>query len=298
MNTHTHDHQHHHDHGASNEKRLLWAMLLTGGFMVAEVIGGIVSGSLALLADAGHMLTDSSALFMAWAAARIAHRPADLKRSYGYHRIQILAAFANGLAFFAIFVWIVVEAVQRMLDPVQVIADTMLLIAALGLAVNMVTFFVLHGGDRGDLNLKGALVHVMGDLLGSVAAISAALIILWTGWMPIDPLLSIIVALFILRSAWFVIKRSAHILLEGTPEEIDVLELRESLKSRIPDVVDVHNVHVWSLTSEKPLLTAHVQVCGDMDYDEVMQQVKTLLNDKYGISHSTVQIEYELCADK
>lgn len=300
MNTHTHNHNHNHHHHDSdtNEKRLLWAMLLTGGFMVAEVIGGIISGSLALLADAGHMLTDSSALFMAWAAARITHRPADDERSYGYHRVQILAAFINGLAFFAIFIWIVVEAVQRLLDPVHVLADTMLMVATLGLVVNLVTFFVLHGGNQADLNLKGALVHVIGDLLGSVAAISAAVIILWTGWMPIDPLLSVLVALLILRSAWFVTKRSAHILLEGTPEEINVMELRETVKSRIPDVVDVHHVHVWSLTSDRPLLTAHVQVCGNAGYDEVMQQVKTVLSERYGISHSTLQIEYDRCADK
>lgn len=303
MNAHTHDHKHdhnhdHHHHHASNENRLLWAMLLTGGFMFAEVIGGIISGSLALLADAGHMLTDSSALFMAWGAARITRRPADEDRSYGYHRVQILAAFINGLAFFVIFGWIVVEAVQRVLEPVQVMGETMLVVAVLGLVVNLLTFFVLHGGNHADLNLKGALVHVIGDLMGSVAAISAAIVILTTGWMPIDPLLSVLVALLILRSAWFVTKRSAHILLEGTPEEINVTELRESIQAQIPDVVDVHHVHVWSLTTDRPLLTAHVQVCGDTDYNTVMQQIKTVLSERYGISHSTVQIEYELCADK
>lgn len=300
MNAHTHNHQqhHHHHHHADNEKRLLWAMMLTGGFMVAEVVGGIMSGSLALLADAGHMLTDSSALFMAWAAARITRRPADDDRSYGYHRVQILAAFVNGLAFFAIFVWIVVEAVQRLLDPVHVIADTMLVVAVLGLVVNLATFFVLHGGDQADLNLKGAIVHVLGDLLGSVAAISAAVVILFTGWMPIDPLLSVLVALLILRSAWFVTKRSAHILLEGTPEEIDVTELRETVTAQIPDVLDVHHVHVWSLTTDRPLLTAHVQVRSGVEYDTVMQQIKSVLNERFGISHSTLQIEYERCADK
>jgi cobalt-zinc-cadmium efflux system protein len=294
MNAHTHTHHHHH---ADNEKRLLWAMLLTGGFMIVEVIGGIISGSLALLADAGHMLTDSSALFMAWAAARITRRPADDDRSYGYHRVQILAAFINGLAFFAIFIWIVVEAVQRLLNPVQVMADTMMLVAILGLVVNLVTFLVLHGGDQADLNLKGAIVHVLGDLLGSVAAISAAVIILFTAWMPIDPLLSVLVALLILRSAWFVTKRSAHILLEGTPEEIDVKELRETVTAQIPDVLDVHHVHVWSLTTDRPLLTAHVQVRSGVEYDTVMQQIKTVLNERFGISHSTLQIEYEHCAD-
>ena len=308
MNTHTHNHHDHNHHHADNEKRLLWAMLLTGGFMVAEVIGGIISGSLALLADAGHMLTDSSALFMAWAAARITRRPADDNRSYGYHRVQILAAFVNGLAFFVIFVWIVVEAVQRLLDPVQVIADTMLVVAVLGLVVNLVTFFVLHGGDQADLNLKGAIVHVLGDLLGSVAAISAAVIILFTGWMPIDPLLSVLVALLILRSAWFVTKRSAHILLEGTPEEIDVTELRDTVTAQIPDVLDVHSPRYRVFRHEgrgvgparqggRGGAAAHVQVRSGVEYDTVMQQIKTVLNERFGISHSTLQIEYERCAD-
>ena len=298
MNSHNdHHHQHHHHHHAGNETRLQWAMLLTGGFMIAEVAGGIISGSLALLADAGHMLTDAASLFMAWLAARITHRPADAARSYGYHRVQIIAAFTNGLGFFAIFIWIVIEAAQRLLNPVHVMGDTMMLVAALGLAVNVVTYFILHGGNQADLNLEGALVHVLGDLFGSVAAICAAGIILLTGWMPIDPLLSVVVALLILRSAWFVIKRSAHILLQGTPEEVDVIELRDYLKTQIPEVVDVHHVHVWSLTTERPILTAHVQIRGEVDYDDVLRRINTAIREQFGISHSTVQIEFEYCAD-
>jgi len=294
---HGHDHGHAHHHGADSETRLLWAMVLTGTFMVAEVAGGIFSGSLALLADAGHMLIDSSSLLMAWLATRVARRPADDERSYGYHRVQILAAFTNGLAFFAIFIWIVVEAIHRLWNPVHVLAGSMMIVAALGLVVNIITFFILHGGNRQDLNLSGALVHVLGDLLGSVAAISAAGIILWTGWMPVDPLLSVFVAVLILRSAWFVTKRSAHILLEGTPEELNVEELREALKSQIPAVFEVHHVHVWSLTPERPLLTAHVCVSNEVEYDQVMQQIKSLLKERFGISHSTLQIEYGVCAD-
>jgi cobalt-zinc-cadmium efflux system protein len=293
---HSHDHGHHH-HPVDSETRLLWAMVLTGTFMIAEVVGSVFSGSLALLADAGHMLIDASSLFMAWMATRIARRPADVERSYGYHRVQILASFTNGLLFFAIFAWIVVEAIQRMWDPVQVLGGPMMIVAALGLVVNIVTFLILHGGNQKDLNLSGALIHVLGDLLGSVAAISAAGVILWTGWMPIDPLLSVFVAMLILRSAWFVTKRSAHILLEGTPEELDVDELREALKAQIPAVLEVHHVHVWSLTPERPLLTAHVCVSNEVKYDQVMQLIKSLLKDRYGISHSTVQIEFGVCAD-
>ena len=298
--SHSHDHSHghgHHHHLPDSENRLLWAMVLTGTFMVAEVAGSVFSGSLALLADAAHMLIDASSLFMAWLATRIARRPADVERSYGYHRVQILAAFTNGLLFFAIFIWIVVEAVHRLWNPVQVLGGSMMIVAALGLVVNIVTFFILHGGNQRDLNLKGALVHVLGDLLGSVAAISAAGVILWTGWTPIDPLLSVFVAVLILRSAWFVTKRSAHILLEGTPEELDIDELRETLRKQIPAVYEVHHVHVWSLTPERPLLTAHVCVSNDVEYNQVMQQIKSLLKEHYGISHSTVQIEFGVCAD-
>jgi cobalt-zinc-cadmium efflux system protein len=303
MNTHSHSHNHshshahHHHHPADSETRLLWAMVLTGAFMVAEVAGSVFSGSLALLADAGHMLIDSSSLFMAWLATRIARRPADDERSYGYHRVQILASFTNGLAFFVIFIWIVVEAIQRLWNPVQVLAGSMMIVASLGLIVNIVTFFILHGGNQKDLNLRGAIVHVLGDLLGSVAAISAAIVILETGWMPIDPLLSVFVAVLILRSAWYVTKRSAHILLEGTPEELDVDELRAALKEKVPAVFEVHHVHVWSLTPERPLLTAHVCVSNEVEYDQVMQQIKSLLKERYGISHSTVQIEFGVCAD-
>lgn len=301
-NGHDHGHDHHHGHGhhhhtTDSETRLLWAMVLTGSFMIAEVAGSVFSGSLALMADAAHMLIDSSSLFMAWLATRIARRPADDERSYGYHRVQILAAFTNGLAFFVIFFWIVAEAIERLWSPVNVLGGAMLVVASLGLLVNVGTFFILHGGNQQDLNLKGALVHVLGDLLGSVAAISAAIIILWTGWMPIDPLLSVLVAVLILRSAWFVTKRSAHILLEGTPEELNVDELRETLKTNVPTVFEVHHVHVWSLTPERPLLTAHVCVSNEVAYDQVMQQIKSLLKERYGISHSTLQIEFGVCAD-
>ena len=276
---------------------MLWAMLLTGGFMIAEAIGGIISGSLALLADAGHMLTDTASLFLAWLAARLSRRPADRLRSYGYHRLQILAAFINGIAFIALVVWIVVEAVRRLLEPVEVLGGLMLVIAVLGLLVNAVAFAILHGGQRADLNLRGASLHVLGDLLGSVAAITAAVVILWTGWMPIDPLLSVLVALLILRSAWFIVRQSAHILLEGTPEDIDVEILRETLVTSVADVRDVHHVHIWSLTPERPLLTMHLTIDSSADAAYVLSSAKAILNERFGIAHSTIQIETETCAD-
>jgi len=231
MSTHDHAHRSHaHAHGASDdERRMAWAFMLTGGFMIAEVIGGIVSGSLALLADAGHMLADTAALGLAWIALRTARRPTDAKRTYGYHRAQILAAFVNGVALFAIVVWIFYEAVRRLLEPVEILGGLMLVVAVLGLAVNVVSFAILHAGRSENLNVQSAALHVLGDLLGSVAAIVAAAVIVLTDWTPIDPLLSVLVGLLILRSAWHIVRRTTHILLEGAPEDIDVSDLRTSV---------------------------------------------------------------------
>ena len=266
--------------------------------MVAEVIGGMLSGSLALLADAGHMLTDTGSLFLAWIAARMSHKPADTLRSYGYHRVQILAAFSNGVFFILIVGWITYEAVQRILNPVEVIGGIMLVIAGLGLVVNLLAFYILHGAGGKDLNVRAALLHVLGDLLGSVAAISAAVIILGTGWMPIDPILSLFVALLILRSAWMVVKESTHILLEGTPQDIDIEILQTAIIDAIPCVRDVHHVHVWSLTPEHPLLTLHVNVDPDADLTQVLQRVKQVLEDRFQIHHSTIQVEPAHCVDE
>jgi cobalt-zinc-cadmium efflux system protein len=272
-------------------------MLLTGIFMVVEILGGIFSGSLALLADAGHMLTDTASLFIAWMAARLALRPADTLRSYGYHRIQILAAFINGIAFIAIVAWIVVEAIRRFLAPVQVHGDMMIVVATIGLVVNLAAFWLLHGGDHHDLNMRAALLHVLGDLLGSVATIVAAGIIIVTGWMPIDPLLSILVALLILHSAWKVVSQAGHILLEGTPEDLDAVNIRKVLMDDIAEVEDVHHIHIWSLTPSYPLLTLHVNLRQDADYVQALQQIKQVLVKRFNIQHSTVQLELEHCID-
>ena len=297
---HGHGHGHGHSHAVSrwgNERRVFWAMLLTGGFMLAEVVGGLVSGSLALLADAGHMLTDFAALALAWVAFRIGRRPADSLRSYGYHRFQVLAAFLNGLALIVVVGGIAIEAVRRLLAPVEVLGGVMLLVAGLGLLVNLMVFAMLHGGDRENLNMRGAAVHVMGDILGSLAAIIAAGVILRTGWTPIDPLLSLFVALLILRSAWLVVRKSSHILLEGTPDWLDVGALRGALHAAVPAVEDIHHVHVWSLTSERPLITLHAALSPDADPQASLTAIKDCLRQRYGIEHSTVQIEQGSCSD-
>ena len=287
-----------HVHNNSNQKRVLIALVLTGVFMIVEVIGGLLSNSLALLADAGHMFTDTMALGLAAMAFQVSKRPAGPSLSYGYQRFQILAAFVNGLSLLVIVGWIAIEAVQRLVTPQPVMASTMLLVAAAGLVVNIIAFAVLHGGDKDNLNIRGAALHVAGDLLGSVAAIVAAIMIIYTGWMPIDPILSIAVAGLILKSAWVLVKRSAHILLEGAPEWFDRDAMQQKLVERLPSVTDIHHVHVWGLTPQNLMLTMHVTLDeDDMDPSRTIREVKALLHDEYGIGHSTIEIEYAHCAD-
>jgi len=266
--------------------------------MVVEVLGGILSGSLALLADAGHMLTDTMALALAAIAFRVSTRPADARLTYGYQRFQILAAFVNGLSLLLIVGWILFEAVTRFLDPPDVLAETMLIVAGVGLVVNIIVFTVLHGGDKDNLNIRGATLHVLGDLLGSVAAIIAAIVIIYSGWMAIDPILSVAVAMLILRSAWVLVKRSAHVLLEGAPEWLDVDDMRDNLVSQVAAVSSIHHVHVWGMTPQNLMLTMHVQVSSEAENPtDIIRCVKTILRDEYGIGHSTIEIETDDCAD-
>lgn len=288
-----------HRHGdADNETRLFQAMVLTGVFMVVEVIGGIYSGSLALLADAGHMLIDTAALSLAWLGFRVGRRSPDSRRSYGYHRFQILAAFVNGVTLLFVVGWIVFEAIGRLFEPVEILPRPMLIVAALGLAVNVLVLTLLRAGNGENLNVRSAALHVLGDLLGSVAAILAAVIILGTGWTPIDPLLSVVVAMLILRSAWVIIGHSAHILLEGTPDWLDIDRLRDDLRECVPGIEDIHHVHVWSLTSERPLLTMHANIRDDADHDQVLRRIKETLARDFGIDHATVEVEKGVCADE
>jgi len=279
-------------------RRVLIALTLTGVFMVVEVIGGILSGSLALLADAGHMLTDTIALGLAAVAFSVSKRPGDRKLTYGYQRFQILAAFVNGLSLLVIVGWILFEAVQRLITPSEVMGETMLVVASAGLVVNIIAFVVLHGGDRENLNIRGAAIHVAGDLLGSVAAIVAAIVIIYSGWMPIDPILSVAVAMLILKSAWTLVRRSAHVLLEGAPDWLDVPAMQERITARVPQVVGVHHVHVWGLTPQDLMMTMHVRLSGEFDNPtSIIREIKKLMNEEYGIGHSTIEIETDDCAD-
>jgi len=289
-----------HDHEAneSNLRRVKIALVLTGTFMLVEVAGGIISGSLALLADAGHMLTDTMALALAAVAFHVCKRPPDGKLTFGYQRFQILAAFVNGLSLIAIVGWILFEAVSRFLSPQQVLGETMLAVAAAGLVVNVICFAVLNSGDKDNLNIRGAAIHVAGDLLGSVAAIAAALVIIYTGWMPIDPILSVAVAMLILRSAWILVKRSAHVLLEGAPEWLDTKIMQDRIVGQVPTVSSIHHVHVWGMTPQDLMLTMHVRLEQEPgNPTECIRQIKEVLSAEYGIGHSTIEIEIDDCAD-
>ena len=289
---------HDHDLASADRKRVFQAMLLTATFMVIEVIGGLLSGSLALLADAGHMLTDSLALFLAWFAFRIANRPTDGARSYGYHRFQILAAFVNGLALFAIGAWIIYEAVGRIQEPVDVLAGPMLVIAFAGLAVNVVAFYLLHSGDQANLNMRGAALHVLSDLLGSVAAIVAAAVIMATGWNIMDPLLSLLVVALILNAAYRVVMDSAHILMQGTPRHLEPDTVANTLLTGVPAVLGIHQMHLWALTDQIPILTLHVTIDKNEDQTQVLQAVNRLLAEKFDIHHSTIQVEFSSGPDE
>ena len=276
---------------------MLIAALLTGLFMVAEVVGGILSGSLALLADAGHMLADFAALVLAWLAFRFSRWPADRVRTYGFDRLQVLVAYSSGLSMFAIAAFILYEAVHRLLEPAPLLAGTMLVVAVAGLIVNIVVFAILHGADRDNLNVRAAAIHVIGDLLGSLGAIVAALVILWTGWLPADPLISVLVAVLILRSAWTIVRDSGHILIEGAPVGIAPAEIEADLEANVADIEDVHHVHAWSITQERPIVTLHARLCEGRKADAAVHAIKARLHERFGITHATVEIEMANCAD-
>lgn len=290
---------HTHSHAPSsqdqNAKRLMLAFGITASFMIIEVIGGLVSGSLALLADAGHMLTDAAALLFALLAVIFSRKPPSGGRTFGWLRLTTLAAFVNAIALVVITVIIVWEAIQRFLQPQPVAGVTMMVVAVAGLIANIAAFWILHrGSEEKNLNVRAAALHVLGDLLGSVGAIIAALVILWTGWTPVDPILSVLVSCLVLRSAWRLLKESVNELLEGAPASLDIAALKRNLNRSIPEVRDVHHVHVW-MVGEKPVMTLHVQVIPPHDHDALLGRIQHFLEHQYAISHVTIQMEYTPC---
>jgi cobalt-zinc-cadmium efflux system protein len=304
---HAHSHAHHdhagHGHGGlhlhegGDKTRVLIACCLTFAFMIIEVAGGLVTGSLALIADAGHMLTDSVSLGLSWYAFHLAGRPATQRLTYGFDRVKTLVAYTNGLAIFVVAGWIVYEAIERLMAPPQVMGGMMFVVAVAGLLVNIAGFLILRGGDHGSLNMRGAILHVLGDLLGSAAAIAAALVIMATGWMPIDPILSVFVAVLILSTAWSLVKDAGHVLLEGTPDRMDRDEIVADMTKHFPEVREIHHVHVWSLDGSRNVATLHACLKEGADAHGVVVAMKRRLSEKHGIGHATIETEFGECTD-
>ena len=277
---------------SANKRRLTTVLALAGTYMIAEVVGGWLSNSLALLADAGHMLSDAAALGLSLFALWIAQRPATARRTYGYYRAEILAALANGAALVAIAVMIFLEAYERLGAPPEVRGGLMIAIATGGLAVNVVSLWILDAGKSTNLNIRGAWLHVLGDLLGSVGAIAAGVLIWAFHWDWADPVASVIIAALVLYSSWQLLREALAVLLEGAPGHIDVDEVRDSLAG-IHGVLAVHDLHVWTIASGMVSLSCHVVAGGEPAPPALLQSVNQLLDERFHIHHTTIQIEPE-----
>lgn len=288
---HDHDHAHH-----ANKKVLITSFFIITGYMIVEVIGGLITNSLALLADAGHMLSDSISLAIGIAAFTLGERVANRSKTYGYKRFEILAAVFNGVTLVLIALYIFYEAFQRFTNPPEVASTGMLIVAFIGLLVNVLVAWLLHrGGDTEDnLNLRAVYLHVLGDLLGSIGAIVAALLIIFFNWGWADPLASVIVAILVLISGWRVTKEAIHVLMEGTPKNVELDDIVEAIES-IDGVLGIHDLHVWSITSGQNALSSHVIIHGDLtiyDSEEILRSIEYVLKEK-GIRHITIQLESE-----
>ncbi len=287
---------HSHAHGGvANERSLKIALALTASYLVAEVAGGLLTNSLALLSDAAHMLTDVVALVIALMAIRIGKRPADRKRTFGYYRFEILAAALNAAVLFVVGFYILYEAYKRFQDPPEIQSTAMLIVASFGLFVNLLSMRVLQGGSAQSLNMKGAYLEVWSDLLGSVGVIVAALIIRFTGWWQADPVLAALIGLWVLPRTWTLLSQSVNILLEGTPEGLELSDVQEALLA-VPGVCEVHELHVWAITSGRNSLTAHLSLDDSgRSEQEVREEAARVLRSRFDITHSTIQVEAESC---
>jgi len=281
-----------HHHGGRTRRALIGALALTAGFMVAELIGGILSNSLALLADAGHMISDAGALALSLVAMTMATRAHTAQRTFGFHRLEILAAFINATALVVIAIYVGVEAIQRLADPEEVASLSMLIVASAGLGVNLLALSLLrkHRGDS--LNVRGAFLHVVGDALGSMGAILAAVVILTTGWMQADSAVSLFIAALILASSWRLLKETTSVLLEQSPRDVDVNEVRRGLEE-VPGVRGVHDLHVWTVTSGFDSLSCHATVDAGADTDQMLGDATAMLRERFSIHHVTIQPEVE-----
>ena len=288
-----------HDHAlpaTTKERSLRWALVLTSAFLIAEVVGGVVLNSLALLSDAAHMFTDVAALAIALAAIRIARRPADQRRTFGYHRFEILAAAFNALLLFGVAGYILFEAWQRWRQPEEVQTTGVLVVAALGLVVNLASMWMLRSGKDASLNVKGAYLEVWSDMLGSIGVIVGALVIRITGWNWVDSVIAVAIGLWVLPRTWVLLKDTLNILLEGVPEGIDLAAVRRSLLS-LPGVLGVHDLHVWAVTSGRTSLTVHLVHAPDVAAPaDLLARAREVLAADHHITHTTVQLETQPCA--
>ena len=287
-------HSHHHDD--TDISALRRACLLITSFMLVELGVGLWANALVLIADAGHMFLDATALGLAWWAAQLSKREEDQQLSYGYHRFQVLAAFVNGLTLVALIAWITIEAVLRLLSPEAMDPEPTLLVATLGFMVNLIAFRMLHH-TSGNTNVRSAALHVLGDLLGSVVAMVAAVAVMLLGWLYADPLLSLCIVVILGRGALRILQESGHILLEGVPAGVDLATIKRTLTEEIDAVDGVHHVHAWGLTAEKPLLTLHALIPENAPIQTVVSDIKRLLKERFDIDHSTIQVELGPCPD-
>lgn len=290
---HSHDHHHNHSHGhthSANKKALLISFILIFTYMVVEVIGGFLTNSLALLSDAGHMLSDAAALGLSLFAFKIGEREANSEKTYGYRRFEILAAFINGIALVVIALYIFWEAYHRFFEPPEV-STKMMVIAIIGLVVNIVVAWVLMKGDTSEnLNIRSAFLHVLGDMLGSFGAIIAGVLIWLFNWNIADPIASVIVAILVLISGWRVTKDSVHVLMEGKPSNVNVEEVKKAIQE-FSDVIDLHDLHIWTITSDFPSLSCHLVVKDHINRDNLLHEISDLLAEKFGLKHTTIQME-------
>ncbi|MCB0827832.1 MAG: cation transporter [Solirubrobacterales bacterium] len=285
---------HSHEPGSYREadrRALLIAAGLTAGFMLVEAAGGLITGSLALLADAGHMLSDSFSLLLALGAVTLAARPATARRSFGYKRAEILAALVNGVLLVLISIWVIVEAINRLGDPVEILGGEMLVIAVVGLGANLVAAYVLFRASGDSLNVKAALRHVLADVAGSLGVIVAAGIILATGWDQVDALVSILISVLIAASAWSILRESVDVLLEAAPKGTDPEQIGLAMAGQ-QGVEQVHDLHVWQITSGFPTLSAHVLVGPGADCHGIRRELEAMLAERYEIRHTTLQVEH------
>lgn len=287
----------HHDHAAhadlnseDGRRRVAIACLITAVFMCVEVLGGLISGSLALLADAAHMLTDSASLALAWVGYWLATKAPDEMRSYGFGRMRVIAAFANGMALLFLAAWIMIESLLRLYYPQPIMGEVMLWVAIVGLLVNLIAAYVLHGGDTNDINLSGALWHVLGDLLGSVAAIVAAIVLLATGWTPIDSLLSMLVALLVFTAGVRIVRRAGLILLQAAPVTAKPAVIRQAMLDNVEGIRQVEPLHVWQLTEDELVLTACIEIETNASSEQVRHSIRNFLQHQYQINRATIEV--------